>query len=38
MAHFRNELRDISNEAFPLSEDKRKQKDRKKSWLDNPQF
>jgi|TARA_B110001454_G_scaffold71153_1_gene69201 hypothetical protein len=38
MARFQNELGDISNEAFPLSEDKRKQKDRKKSWLDDPQF
>jgi hypothetical protein len=26
------------NEAFPLSEDKMTQKDKEKSWLDDPQF
>jgi hypothetical protein len=34
--NIRNKLWDIYNEAFPLTEDKRKQKEREKSWLDNP--
>jgi hypothetical protein len=38
MAHFRNELGDKANEAFPLTEDKKKKKDREKAWLDDPQF
>jgi hypothetical protein len=37
-ARFRNEFRDMYNVAFPVKEDKRKQKDRKKPWLDDPEF
>jgi hypothetical protein len=38
VARFRNKFRDIYNEVFPVTEDKRKQKDREKPWLDDPQF
>jgi hypothetical protein len=38
VARFRNEFRDVYNEVFPLTEDKRKQKDKEKPWLDDPQF
>jgi hypothetical protein len=38
MAQFRNEFRDMYNVAFPVVEDKRKQKDRDKPWLDDPNF
>jgi hypothetical protein len=38
MARFRNEFRDVCNEVFPLTEDKRKPKDKEKPWLDDPQF
>jgi hypothetical protein len=37
-ARFRNEFRDLYNVAFPVKEDKRKQKDRVKPWLDDPEF
>jgi hypothetical protein len=37
-ARFRNEFRDLYNVAFPVKEDKRKQKDREKPWLDEPEF
>jgi hypothetical protein len=37
-ARFRNEFRDLYNVAFPVKEDKRKQKDREKLWLDDPKF
>ena len=37
-ARFRNEFRDLYNVAFPVTEDKRGQKDREKPWLDDPQF
>jgi uncharacterized protein YhfF len=35
MGLFQNKLGDIYDEAFHLTEDKRKQKERKKSWLEN---
>jgi len=38
VARFRNEFRDVYNEVFPLTEDKRKPKDKEKPWLDDPQF
>jgi hypothetical protein len=37
-AWFRNEFRDLYNVAFPVREDKKKQKDREKPWLDDPEF
>jgi hypothetical protein len=36
VARFRNKFRDIYNEVFPLTEDKRKRKE--KPWLDDPRF
>jgi hypothetical protein len=38
VACFRNELGDLYNETFPLTEDKRSQKDREMPWIDDPQF
>jgi hypothetical protein len=35
---FRNEFRDLYNVAFPVKEDERKQKEREKPWLDDPEF
>jgi hypothetical protein len=37
-ARFRNEFRELYNVAFPVKEDKKKQKDREKPWLDDPEF
>jgi hypothetical protein len=37
-ARFRNKFRDMYNVAFPVVEDKRRQKDREKPWLDDPEF
>jgi hypothetical protein len=37
-ARFRNEFRDMYNVAFPVREDRKKKKDRKKPWLDDPGF
>jgi hypothetical protein len=38
VARFQNELRDIYNEVFLVADDKRKQKDMEKPWLDDPHF
>jgi hypothetical protein len=38
VACFRNELEDMYNEIFPLTEDKRRQKDKEMLWIDDPQF
>ena len=36
VACFWNELGDMYNEIFPLTEDKRRQKDREMPWIDDP--
>ena len=38
VARFRNEFRDVYNEVFSVFENKKKQKDREKPWLDDPDF
>jgi hypothetical protein len=38
VAHFQNEIGVMYNEAFFFTEDKRRQKDMRKPWLDDTQF
>jgi hypothetical protein len=38
VAQFWNKFQDMYNVAFPVVEDRRKQKDREKPWLDDPEF
>ena len=38
VGRFRNEFRDLYDEAFPWVEDKRSRRDVEKPWLDDPGF